>query len=321
MQASTYITAQAALADENLTVPPVPAATTGMAWLRATVARFSSGPTHTRRRAIAEAQISTIDISTLRKSAQTRTTELLAASPNAPVDLMSVVARTLPTELLAAALGIPAKTPSAVAAIARAYPTGAPDPAADAAVDDLVADTRDEATAARIGLLAQSYDATAGLIGNAAFMMLHNNLHTPAEATTTKVTTTAPMTTEPITTEAVIAETLRHTPPVRATKRITPTGDLINIDIAAANHDPSVFPAPNDFDPTRANREAHLDFGFGPHNCPGRNLATAIAAGVLDAISNHHLLTQTPTYTPSPTLTILTHLTITPTKPEFSPHI
>ncbi len=290
MQVTTHAAARAAFTDPTLTVPPATAATTGIAWLRATVARFSSGPDHTRRRARTIDLLSTIDTLTLRKTAQASTSDILAPHGANPVDLMPTVARTLPTELLAAALNLPA-TPTAVAAIARAYPTGAADPAADTAVQDLITGPADETTAARIGLLAQTYDATAGLIGNAAFIMLRDGLREPAEA--------------------ILAETLRHTPPVRATKRVTPTGDPIEINLAAANRDPSVFPAPDEFDATRANRDGHLDFGHGPHACPGRHIATAIAAGVLDAIRDHRLITQTLTYEPPTNLRVPTHLLIT----------
>ena len=285
MQVTSYATARATLADQDFTVPPAPEASTGLAWLRASVARFSSGPAHTRRRALAATQLSTIDTVALRQAARRRTAELLTP----PCDLMATVARTLPTELLAAALVLPAATPSLVAAIARAYPTGAPDPEADAAID-VLADRGDEATAARIGLLAQACDATAALIGNAAFLLLRNQLDDPAEA--------------------IIAETLRHACPVRVTKRRSPTGDTVEIDLAAANHDPEVFPQPHRFDPTRANRDAHLDFGFGPHQCPGREAATAITAGVLDELRGHRLRTTALTYAPPTNLRIPTHLDV-----------
>lgn len=295
MQVTSYAAAQAALTDPALTVSPASEASTGIAWLRSRVARFSSGEAHTRRRALAIAQISTIDIHGLRTSAHTAATDALAPFGDKPVDLMATVARTVPTELLAAALGLSGATPDVVAAIARAYPTGNADPESDAAVDDLRGTADDETTAARIALLAQSFDATAGLIGNAAFMMLRQELRAPAAV---------------ITTEGVIAETLRHTPPVRATKRVTATGETVEIDLAAANRDPDVFPAPDDFDPTRPNRDAHLNFGFGPHACPGRQVATAIAAGVLDAIRAYRLLTDTLTYAPPVNLRVPTHLDI-----------
>jgi hypothetical protein len=44
--------ALAVLTDPAFEVPPVPAAETGVGWLRATVARFSSGEAHARRRAL-----------------------------------------------------------------------------------------------------------------------------------------------------------------------------------------------------------------------------------------------------------------------------
>ncbi|QFZ21140.1 cytochrome P450 [Saccharothrix syringae] len=50
------------------------------------------------------------------------------------------------------------------------------------------------------------------------------------------------------------------------------TGDLVLLDIGAANHDPEVFPDPNRVDVTR--RAAHhLSFGHGSHYCIGAPLA------------------------------------------------
>jgi cytochrome P450 len=49
-------------------------------------------------------------------------------------------------------------------------------------------------------------------------------------------------------------------------------GDLVIISEAAANRDPSVFPDPEKFDPTRS-AKGHLAFGHGAHICIGQSLA------------------------------------------------
>lgn len=64
-----YADIAAALADPHLV--PLPATSGpvgGIAWLRATVARFSSGQTHARRRALVEADLARLDPLALRKA-------------------------------------------------------------------------------------------------------------------------------------------------------------------------------------------------------------------------------------------------------------
>ena len=53
-------------------------------------------------------------------------------------------------------------------------------------------------------------------------------------------------------------------------------------------------------------------FGAGPHACPGQAHALAIAAGVLDAVRNCHLLTDPIEYAPSPNLRLPVELRIEP---------
>jgi cytochrome P450 len=162
---------RAALHADEYTMPPVePSAGTGIAWLRAAVARFSDGPAHTRRRGYAVDLLAALDPDVLRARARVRTAETLASSGN-PVEVMSTIARPVPIGVLAAALGVDADLTPAVAAAARCYqPHTASDGGADTAVAALVAafgGTADEPTATRIGLLVQACDATAGLIGGA----------------------------------------------------------------------------------------------------------------------------------------------------------
>ncbi|HET9140618.1 MAG TPA: hypothetical protein VFO68_14730, partial [Actinophytocola sp.] len=90
----------------------------------------------------------------------------------------------------------------------------------------------DEATAARIGLLVQACDATAGLVRNAG--------ERGADGTP----------------EETVAATLREDPPVRSTRRVR-DGEPVTVDLST------------------------LPFGAGPHACPGREHAVAIACGVV----------------------------------------
>jgi cytochrome P450 len=80
-----------------------------------------------------------------------------------------------------------------------------------------------------------------------------------------------------------VDEALRWEPPVMATVRHALTdskldefevraGTKVLVSLAAANRDPSVFSAPDQFDPERA-APAHLAFGSGPHACLGARLA------------------------------------------------
>ncbi|WP_405904414.1 isocitrate lyase/phosphoenolpyruvate mutase family protein [Streptomyces sp. NBC_00656] len=119
---------RAALADPAL-VPERPAAADGppgasVAWLRATVARFSHGEPHRRRRALVEAELARLAPESLRQAA--------AVVPGE--DIRFTVVRTL-----AAALGMPrpAAVAEAVIAVAGVY-FGGEDAAADEAVARLV---------------------------------------------------------------------------------------------------------------------------------------------------------------------------------------
>ena len=185
-----------ALEDPALRVPDVPAGDAGVAWLRARVARFSEGPSHTRRRALVA--------------------EVLA-------DLTPrVEPGGDPTQCLLLALGLPAAQVADVALVAAAYQPHAPQsPEADAAADRLVAalGPRNELTAARVGVLVQAHAATRAL-----------------------------------------ADRLRTgdpRPPVPSTRRIDPSGEVVEVDLTDA------------------------PFGRGPHACPGRTLAVRLATAAL----------------------------------------
>ncbi|MEV7526318.1 isocitrate lyase/phosphoenolpyruvate mutase family protein [Streptomyces sp. NPDC091371] len=243
-----YADIRAALADPAL-VPDLPTVDggpggTSVAWLRATVARFSSGEPHRRRRALVEAELAGIEPAALRRAA--------AGQPEGETRVR--VVRTL-----AEALGMPepGAVAEAVIVVAGAY-FGGTDAEAGADADNSVAwlvaqlvpgradEAALEAAANRIGLLVQACAATAALV----------------EASSGG--------------DVPLARVLREVPPVRTTRRIAAratrvgdrevaVGDVVLLDLAAANHAHSI----------------PLTFGTPPRLCPGRAHALALSEGLL----------------------------------------
>lgn len=115
-----------------------------------------------------------------------------------------------------------------------------------------------------IGLLSQTYEATAGLIGNSV-VALRRGAPWPADA------------------RALVSEVARLDPPVQNTRRFVAEpaliggvqvepGQVILLLLAAASRD--------------ARAEGRLfGFGHGLHACPGQQLAETIAAAALDCLS------------------------------------
>jgi hypothetical protein len=263
-----YADVQSALADPHLVPPLAESGPPGtMAWLRATVARFSAGETHARRRALVEADLARLDTAALRNAA--------ALGPDGEGRLLAV-------RVLAGALGLP--QPEAVAeaitVVAGSYFGGGHDTAADEAVAWLLplvlpaesgGDAAMEVAANRIGLLVQALNATGDLIEHARRAAAGRPVGHDIET--------------------LLVETLRHDPPVRAIRRVAARatrvagvdiaeGDLVILDVAVANRDPEVFTDPEVFDLERAGPPS-LTFGSPPRMCPGRDHALALAAGVL----------------------------------------
>ena len=242
------------LADPAFVVPPVPRVESpvGIAWLRSHVGRFSSGAEHERRRALAVAEIDRLEPDELRRDARERAAAALRDGESL---------RHVPVETLAAALGLPAGLAADVATAARAYQPHleAEVDAADRAVARLVeacGGIADELTAARIGLLVQACDATAGLVERAVAAMPEH---------------------QGATVDEILAGVLREDPPVRATRRVDggacphrlpggAAGTIVTLDLTAGGDD-------------------RLPFGSGLRPCPGREHALAIAAGCVMATS------------------------------------
>lgn len=206
----------------------------GIRWLRANVARFSSGDAHRRRRGLAIGLLDQVDPASLRRRARELTAESLP-------DGASHLARHVPVTVLGEALGLTGVDATAVRTAAAHYKLDTDDAEADAAVAVLVeafGGVADEPAAAGIALLVQACDATAGLIDNA--------LRADADADSA---------------EWLVAQTLLADPPVRATlRKSVASGRLVEVDLTM------------------------VPFGIGAHQCPGRDHAAAIAAGVCEVL-------------------------------------
>ncbi|MGK5628512.1 cytochrome P450 [Streptomyces sp. URMC 123] len=127
-----------------------------------------------------------------------------------------------------------------------------------------------------IGFLSQTYDATAGLIGNTLLALARG---------------VAPAPGRPAALAPLVREVARYDAPVQNTRRFAaepfahagvevPPGGSVLVVLAAANRDPAVNPDPHAFRTDRA-RPALFTFGAAAHRCPGEDLAVAIAAAVV----------------------------------------
>jgi len=132
-----------------------------------------------------------------------------------------------------------------------------------------------ETVATGIGLLMQTYEATAGTIGNTLV------------ALATRPALRERAAADPHSLRQVVAEVLRHDPPIQNTRRFVAedgviageqmrAGDCVLVVLAAANRDPSANPHPARFDAARTHRRT-FTFGSGTHACPGEVIAATIA--------------------------------------------
>ncbi len=263
------------LGDPGYTVPdPGRGAAPGtMRWLRENVARFSEGAGHVRRRALAVDLLRPVDPGRLRAEARDHANAVIDAAGGRPFDVMTQAARRVPGRVLAAALGAadPEQVAGLLAPVAAVYQPGPADPAAaDASVARLAVllggpgeagegGPADERVAARIGLLIQACDATAGLIGNAVAA----GLRAPGRRTPGREPA-GTLAEAPV--EALVERTLRADPPVLVTRRVAPDGTTVTLDLTSGG------PA------------GLLEFGWGPHACPGAEHARALAEGVIEPL-------------------------------------
>jgi cytochrome P450 len=143
-------------------------------------------------------------------------------------------------------------------------------------------DTMDAALATLVGFFSQTYEATAGLIGNTLLALACDPTLSRRSAGDEALL------------RRVIEEVARHDPPVHNTRRFVAeegivageamkAGDQILVVLAAANRDPAHCARPQVFDPDQPDRGS-FTFGAGRHACAGAAIAIGIAAAGIQAL-------------------------------------
>lgn len=140
---------------------------------------------------------------------------------------------------------------------------------------------REALVANLIGLLSQTCEATAGLIGNTVVALhRHPDLMKDIQPT-------------PMLVDDLVAEVARYDSPVQNTRRfvakrcsigdsVLEAGDTVLVLLGSANRDPCANPEPDTFLLQRTQRRI-FSFGSGRHECPGQRLALTIASQAISA--------------------------------------
>lgn len=276
--------------------------------------RMSDGEAHARMRPAVQAALQRVDLAVLARRTRALAAQRLRDGAPTPETLTEALFA-LPVSALADRLGFPEAMLPTIAGWVRDF-VACLSPLADAAqltaasaaaehltralgaalresapeADTLCARLRQEAdrlgwddagarVANALGFLSQTYEATAGLIGN-ALIALHR---VPGLA--------AALARGEAALADVVEEVARHDPPVQNTRRFfaapvevdgarLEAGSAVLVVLAAANRDPRANPEPERFLAHRAARRS-FTFGLGPHACPGQALACTMAGAAL----------------------------------------
>lgn len=234
--------------DERYRMPQVTPAPSGIGWLRGTVPRFSDGEAHRRRRAHAVAMLDALDPAALARDAAVETQAVLSRIRE-PVDLMSAVARPVPVTVIGRALAVSDDDLTArVAAAARAYqPDHGCNSRSVAEGGDGGRDADRLADAAVDALAAgDRSEESAARIG-----LLVQACEATAALVRNAMRAGSPA--------GAVEAALRDDPPVPQTRRVR-AGEVVSVDLSG------------------------LPFGAGPHACPGRAHAVAIASTMVNLL-------------------------------------
>ena len=315
-------TVTAALGDERLTVrpahEPVPGAIVGRpaGEVFGRLARMTEGESHRIARQALIAGLNSVDADAVFRSAHDLATAFIERFDARGAELLDALAFALPVRTVAQLAGLPADDTleatvrQFVACLSPASSEDALEHAHHAArrlqhalhgltqdragrsplVERIVSgglqcgDELSNALVANLlGLFSQTFDATAGLIGNSVVTLAqHHDIGARLR--------TAP----PPVVQAFVREVARFDPPVHNTRRFAreridfegitlQPGDTVLVVLAAASRDEAVYEHADRFVLDRAHAPL-IGFGAGRHACPGETIARSIAAGVVAAL-------------------------------------
>ncbi|MEV7414923.1 cytochrome P450 [Streptomyces sp. NPDC089919] len=297
------------------TSEPVPTGIKGTAAgdVFADLVRMTDGPDHHRLKSLVARTLAAADLTEAAATATTHTQKALAeAGGPIPYDdlMFAVPARTV-AGLLGLTDGADETAARLIADFVQCIPAGATEaqygaaaraaetlrdllaPGLEAGAHGLLADLLAAARqddrqddrpdtapllANALGFLSQTYDATAGLIGN-TLLALARGAELPGT---------------PAAVDALVREVVRYDAPIQNTRRFAAEpfghagatvapGEQVLVLLAAANRDPAVNPDPHALLPGRVN-PAVFTFGAAAHRCPGEELAAAVAGAVVGAL-------------------------------------
>jgi len=280
--------------------------------------RMNDGVYHARTKPTVSATLAMLDAAPVAGQAREAAQALIAELDPAghPACIMDVAFR-LSAYVLAGLLGLPVVVRPDIAArageLVGALAPGATPSAIErggAAASGLLAAMRTlpryrsaipDQVANAVGFFSQSYEATAGLIGNTLVTLArHPDVRERVAG-------------EPAALASVVGEVARYDSPVQNTRRWVAAagvvagqamaeGDTVLVVLAAANRDPAANGNPERFDPSRRERRV-FTFGAGAHACPGETLAVTIATAGVAALLAAGVLPErvaaAPAYRPS----------------------
>ena len=261
-------------------------------------------PVHTRLRKLVVKAFTVRRVAALRPRIETMASALLAMMPSdAPVDLVADYAVPLPTAVICELLGVPVEDQNAFGEWSRILIDDSGEAASHQANASLAAylselverkrATPDEALISALIEVSEEGEqlSTTEIVAMAMLLLIAGH-----ETTATLITTAVEaMLRDPDLRDrlaasdsdglrAAIEEFLRWGSPIaQAPLRfaaedvdfdgvVVPRGAMVMVSLAAANHDPARFEAPDELEPGR-DTTGHLAFGHGLHFCLGASLA------------------------------------------------